>query len=199
MNSIQIQPNSSPVWYGQQDPIKFPYVSAMGDIQKLIPQYSEQLIAGLMVDRKGGLEESNMTALGLHTVMRRSHRYKVTSYGLSETASKCERFLKNRSKQTSLLPSKFVKVEGIWDKESYLDGGKDNILGGNGRFCIKSPTLNIPVVEANQQDLAYFGATLVMPGAGVLCVRGDNLIKILMDRFNNVINIFIKKPNFIIP
>ena len=61
-------------------PDNFPniyYENRIHCLQKLLPQYSAETIVGLMVNREGETKDSNMTALGVHKIIRKKQPYEV--------------------------------------------------------------------------------------------------------------------------
>ena len=61
-------------------------------------------------------------------------------------------------------PPPYVEIDAVWDKTPIESGDENNILGGNGLFLIDTAFINVPVVEASDETLAYYGGRIVQFG-----------------------------------
>lgn len=132
-------------------------------IQKLLHDHTKQEIQSLMVDRRGEAKNANMTTIGLQTVIKKGTTYLVTMKGL-ETMENYKGECLELSPVKNAQQPKHIEVEAVWDPNAQLDGSGNNILGGNGRFLVKGESINVPVVVATDETLAYYGARTIRPG-----------------------------------
>lgn len=163
-------------------------------IQELLPEYSKEGLEALIVDRRGEGEESNMTTLGLHTAVRNRQAYLVTLAGLVETDDPHSECLEHCPACTpNALPPRHVEIEAVWDKNSAMEGDDNNILGDNGRLILESDRIDVPVVEATDEALAYYRAKTV--SAGDVIEFPNKVFPIwVMDVGKNYIEDFIMTP-----
>lgn len=145
-----------------KDPSSFFYEDRLDYIQMMLPEYDKETLDGLIVDRQGDTENSNMTTLGLQTAVRKNKAYLVTLEGLVEVEDKSN-CLEMRPIKGAPAPD-FVEINAKWDKNPFMDGDKNNILGKNGRFILEADSIEVPVVEATDETLSYYGARTVSPG-----------------------------------
>lgn len=131
-------------------------------------------VDSMLVDRQGNQPDSNMTALGLHQHVKNSSCYLVSSKsGLTEADCTVDSInLENTVNQTrkdDFVP-KHVEITASWLKDVVDLAGGENILGDNVILSVKSneTTIAVPIVEANDSDLMYYGATLVDSDSNVI-------------------------------
>lgn len=126
-----------------------------------LPEFDLQSISALFFDRVGEHSFSNMTILDFHLCLKKNHVYKLTSDGFVEvglTQDTPHRFLEERPSR-DLLPEKYAEIEAIWDAR--ITDFHNNVFGGNGRLIVDLDRVELPVVEATDQNLAYYGAKIV--------------------------------------
>ncbi|MCK5895088.1 MAG: hypothetical protein KAG53_11980 [Endozoicomonadaceae bacterium] len=131
-------------------------------------------VDGMMVDRQGSKPDSNMTALGLHQNVKNSSCYLVSPLsGLTETDCTEDSINlehKVHGIQKNAVVPKHIEITANWLKDTIDISGSENILGDNVILSVNSDktVISIPVVEANDSDLMYYGATLITPGSNVV-------------------------------
>ena len=141
---------------------RFMYEEKIERIQSMIPRYNEIEIKHLKINRVGSVDDSGMIALGLHKGVRLHQTYRVTLNGLIETDERREvRHLEKDRNESQRLPERYTEVKAIWDKTPFDIAGSDNILGYSGSFKVDSNDLTVPVIEAEESALSYYGATLI--------------------------------------
>lgn len=143
-------------------------ITDVNAVNKKLPSYPKELIQGLIFERKGVEDESNMTAWGLHEVIGDSRIYQISKQNgivpeKQEIDPECVRQLSLHLPVRSHAPA-YSEVQGKWQKSIIESGEGNNILGGSGRFFTKEALLEIPVVEATEKSLSYYGATLLNDG-----------------------------------
>lgn len=129
-------------------------------------------VDGMLIHRYGALDESNMTALGLHCVVKNHNAYRVSAqYGLTLVAPSTDALdlELEATANTHDSPPAHVVVTAVWDEGAVVEGDQENILGDNVLFRIQSEDTNIaiPVLEPTPARLGYYGALLVDEGAVV--------------------------------
>ncbi|WP_211827547.1 hypothetical protein [Kistimonas asteriae] len=134
---------------------------------------SLQWVDNMMVDRQGNQPDSNMTALGLHQNVKNTACYTVfPTSGLTEAACtedsiNLEDYVAANS--VNVDAPRHVEVTADWINDQADIGGNENILGDNVVLAVDSAdtTVTVPVVEAEDNALLYYGATLVDAGSRV--------------------------------
>lgn len=118
----------------------------------------------LFVDR--GAEGANMTTEELSLVVTKSQVYRVEEEGLAISTSALEAIdLEDRAvhpEKVEVPP--YLEVQARWDQTPQESGEGNNILGDNGILTLPSDILSVPCVEATNETLAYYGATLIRKG-----------------------------------
>lgn len=127
-------------------------------------------VAGMLIHRQGAYPDSNMTALGLHTSVKRGETYRVsTETGLIVAPSRSGVIdLESEAKSnTHDQPPDHTTVVAVWDTHVIHEGGQENILGDNVIFEIQTQAteIAIPVLDAAPHPLGYYGAILIDEGA----------------------------------
>ncbi|WP_257286316.1 hypothetical protein [Endozoicomonas sp. SESOKO1] len=129
-------------------------------------------VRGMLIHREGDMESSNMTAFGLHKIVKSDKSYISSSKsGLIETQETDgvialeNQVLMNQHNQAP----KHIQLKAEWQKEAYDDGGQENLLGGNVCFKVDGDTkqVGIPIIEADSKSLLYYGALLIDDGQAV--------------------------------
>ncbi|GAA4651144.1 hypothetical protein GCM10023116_34270 [Kistimonas scapharcae] len=133
-----------------------------------------QWVDNMMVDRQGSQPDSNMTALGLHQNVKNTACYSVSpKTGLTEAictedAINLENYVSANSDNVDAPHHADITADWINDQTDI--GGNENILGDNVILTVDSAdtTITIPVVDAEDHALLYYGATLVNAGSQVI-------------------------------
>lgn len=131
---------------------------------------SAEWVAGMLIDRRGEHHDSNMTALGLHRVVRSSEVYRVSSErGLEivdESTEALELEALVRAARTDVAPS-HTTIVATWDEGGGGQADSENVLGDSHLFRVDGDLteIEIPIVEATSEHLGYYGAVLVDDGA----------------------------------
>lgn len=133
---------------------------------------SREWVDSMLIHRHGTLHDSNMTAIGLHIMVKSRETYKVSSrHGLTRAEPHAHPLdLEAEAKaRTHDNPPAHIVVTAVWDQDAVVEGDDANILGDNVIFRIQSQAteIAIPVLQATQHDLGYYGAVLVDSGAVV--------------------------------
>ncbi len=133
---------------------------------------SREWVDGMLIHRHGALDESNMTALGLHRIVNNRNAYRVSArYGLTPVETdvgaidlEAEAALHAHAS----APAQAV-IQAVWDRDAVVAGDRENVLGDNVIFRIRTQDVDIavPVVDATPARLAYYGAVLVDEGTVV--------------------------------
>jgi len=126
----------------------------------------------MLIHRQGEQPDSNMTAIGLHRVVKNSDIYRVSAQqGLSPTRHHYHVFDLESLVQAHQhdTPPDHTTVSAVWDQLAVVQSDNENILGDNVIFQIQSDAteISIPVLEATPERLGYYGAVLVEEGAVV--------------------------------
>lgn len=156
-------------------PIKTTYE----EVRSLLPDLTVEKFKNLVFTRGSSDADSNMTTLGLHTVLVKDQIFKITSSGLlSVSPQDCSsiRHLLQQKKQSQILPLNTPILKGTWNCEETDHKNNGNILGGYGRFTAESSNkeFHIPLKdisldqETAEQALAFYGAELIQEGE---CIR----------------------------
>lgn len=130
-------------------------------------------VRGMLVHRQGDAIDSNMTALGLHQNVTNTQCYEVSpTSGLLNTACdsatiNMEDYIADNSPKQSA--PQHATISADWLKEATDIGGNENILGDNVILKVDSDNtiINIPVLEADDTALLYYGAMLVEAGSNI--------------------------------
>lgn len=122
------------------------------------------LYDSLFVNR--GSPGENMTTEALQLIARKNQTYCLRKNGLQISVSGLYAIdLENQE----TLPGKiqippYLEVAANWDKTPHESGSENNILGDNGFLILPSEIIDVPVVEADTETLAYYGALLIHDG-----------------------------------
>ncbi|WP_089936155.1 hypothetical protein [Candidatus Entotheonella palauensis] len=131
---------------------------------------SREWVDGMLIHRQGTLQDANMTAIGLHRIVKSCEAYQVSARCGLTPAEHDDDARDLESEATSHehnIPPEHVVVTAVWDIGAVVDGGQENILGDNVMFRIQTQAteIAIPVLEATPRHLGYYGAVLVDEGA----------------------------------
>jgi hypothetical protein len=133
------------------------------EVRSKHPEYDAELLSKLVFERHGDGDESNMTVLDMLVTVEPKIPYILSADGPEELdpyAAAPRVHELERWPETGEAP-RALDVVATWDSSVALDGSGNNILGGNGKFLIDDSNLEIPVVEATDAGLGYYGAKLV--------------------------------------
>ncbi len=131
---------------------------------------SSEWVAGMLIDRRGECHDSNMTALGLHRVVRRGEVYRVSSEGGLEVVEGRDDALDLEAAVADArhddAPS-HVTIAARWDEGGAERADSENVLGDSVLFQLDSDVteIEVPILEAGSAALGYYGAVLVEDGA----------------------------------
>ena len=142
----------------------FGLVTDLGIIQRLLKCDRSTAEGLLYVDR--GPEGGKMVTTGLYDSVSNKHPYKLTPIGFepsSRTFSAID--LEYRAQNpVNIKKPPALSIKAKWDTNRYESGDQNNILGDNGRLELPCEFIDVPVVEATSETLAYYGALLIAPG-----------------------------------
>ena len=127
--------------------------------------YDQATIESLLhIDR--GPKEGNMTTFGLETVVKNTEAYCLTSSGLKVSKERIGvvDLEAKAAHPVRVLQPLFLEIDADWDKTPYVSGEGNNILGNNGRLTLPDSEIEVPAMDATEDALAYYGATLIRPG-----------------------------------
>ena len=130
--------------------------------------------AGMMVRRHGSGDDAHMTALGLHRTVRRSGVYEVrrgeglVAVDAGPGVVDMDARAKALEAEGGAAPA-HATVMAEWDEDAREEGANENILGDNVVLRVRGTggVVAVPVVEASEAALAYYGALLLGEGARV--------------------------------
>lgn len=144
--------------------MRFEVKTHLEEIRPLLP-YEDAEIDGLLHINRGP-KGGNMTTFGLEMVVRSDEVYRLTPEGLQLSKDWIGSLdLEEATKHPARIEAPdFVEVRAVWDSTPAAPGEGNNILGDNGTLILPTTTLEIPSVEAREDLLAYYGATLIRPG-----------------------------------
>lgn len=118
-----------------------------------------------LVDLDRGPPGGKMQTLGLQHVVNKSEQYIVTPEGLKAASILFPIDLEERvSNPRHIEKPSYLEIEAIWDTTPLLHGDGNNILGDNCNLFFGEKELKIPIVQATDATLAYYGATLIEQG-----------------------------------
>lgn len=142
-----------------------PYTSDLREISELLPQLREDEIADLFVQRGEG--ETCLNTLGFHKKVSNKAVYTFDERGVVEAASALfatDLESKAKEKEAFASPPAHVELAAEWDNTPSVSGHGKNLFGDNGCLYVGQDHLSVPVVEATEENLAYYGAVLIKPG-----------------------------------
>ncbi len=127
---------------------------------------SDTWVAGMLIHRQGVFPNANMTAIGLHAVVKGDETYRVsTQTGLTLASPSAEGVDLESVSKSSVHdePPAHLTIAAVWDTDAVSEGGQENILGDNVIFQIRTPDteIAIPVLDASAHPLGYYGAILI--------------------------------------
>jgi len=132
---------------------------------------SKSWVNDMMVDRQGLRPNANMTTIGLHRSIDNKVCYFISSTsGLIETPCTKNSIIMedyiSSYEQSAKAPDHSLIFASWLDDEVNIEGGEENVLGDNSILQISSSkkTIYIPVLEATDKDLLYYGAMLLEDG-----------------------------------
>lgn len=142
---------------------KLQYINDIAQIQMALPHLSLFEIEDLLVNRSEG--DAKLVTLGLHRVVTNREIYTLGEQAIVPVKAMFPVDLEKRAANpASVVIPPYVEIEGLWDKTPTIDGKGKNLFGDNGRLYLHQEQLTIPCVEATEEMLAYYGATLIQPG-----------------------------------
>ncbi|MES2200161.1 MAG: cyclic nucleotide-binding domain-containing protein [Chlamydiota bacterium] len=121
-------------------------------IEKLLPKPSHTLLDPQLFFESLGLTKSKaITVLDLYQVVKSDLTYHISEIGLQQDETNKPPAI-NKTKETppSDTPLNHIEIEGIWDEK--------------GKFVTNWTCLEIPVMEATEDSLAYYGAKVLSTG-----------------------------------
>lgn len=121
-----------------------------------------------LADVNRGAQGANMTTLGLNLYVTNKEAYRLAKSGLEISKEIYPTDLEKKANQPNqVIAPSFLSIDAIWDKTPYVSGDQNNILGDNGRLTLESNKIQVPVSDAIDPYLAYFGAVLIRPNESV--------------------------------
>ena len=118
----------------------------------------------IFVDR--GPPGGNMTTERVALEVTNKESYEITQTGLkvnSDPLYVIDLEYRAQNPQRMEKPA-LLEIEADWQGMARLAGAGNNILGDNGILGIHADHLEIPVVNATEESLAYYGAVLLRQG-----------------------------------
>jgi hypothetical protein len=143
------------------------FFTSLATAAAMLPGYSQDAIRTLL-DVNRGKEGSNMTTLGLAQAVSNQKVYRIMNGKLEDVISKSSLDVIDLEERAShphevKIPP-YLEVEALWDDQPLSSGNGNNILGDNGRLILDRDVIEVPTVQASNEMLAYYGATLIEEG-----------------------------------
>jgi hypothetical protein len=109
---------------------------------------------------------AQMNTLGCEFLTDKNRSYKLTARGIEPSSSQIGSIDLEEvaARASSVIAPPHLEIEAIWDKTPFASGSGNNILGDNGQLILEPKTLEIPLVKATEETLAYYGAIALKPG-----------------------------------
>lgn len=119
-------------------------------IEKLLPKPDHTLDPQLFFESLGLSKSKTLTVIDLYQTLKKDHIYYIDKAGLHENKEPDENLLIRALEECPVFstPPHYFEIEGAW-----IDEEK--------RFITNFDHLEIPVVEATEDSLAYYGAELL--------------------------------------
>lgn len=139
----------------------------------LLDKYKE-----IIVNRHGNTEDSFMITKKIIDEINPLNTYKVSLNGLELDKEKNVISLESESSLYSVIPE-YYEFEGKWLKESNIHfsniENEANILGGFCKFEIDLDAMQIPIQDATENNLLYYGCKLLKINDTIAFNTEDNL------------------------
>lgn len=149
----------------RQTPIN--WIADLREATYQLPGYDEETVRKLLyLDR--GKAGSNMTTRGLAHAVTNGKIYEIAGEGLKSSNQLYPIDMESKASNLSYVQvPPFLEIAAQWNEQHSASGEGNNILGDNGRLYLDKTRIEIPVVEATDSTLAYYGATLIQPEEAV--------------------------------
>ncbi len=137
------------------------------DTQAVVDQYGntdgdvDKGILDTLDIHRGQHPDNTMVTEGFHALVRQGEHYTLTEDGLHREDHTAFPLLKDLSKALTLEPHTLpshVEVQGTWDNAAVDAGIEANIFAKNGTFTVDTGHIDVPVVTASAETLAYYNA-----------------------------------------
>ena len=141
-------------------------IDCFKDVREL-PQDILNDFAALMVNRKGKNKDAYMLLRNISKAITPGVLYELKNSDLVKANKNIKQIelVKNNIK-----PKAHIEINAKWDKKEEF-GLKSNILGGLGSLIVNSTQKDpiiVKIAETTSENLAYYGATLIKEGEGVI-------------------------------
>lgn len=161
MNSLQNLINST--GYNTSDTREENLITSLHDLQQKLPQYTQEVIQGLMNIHRGP-EEGRMETFGLSRTVTSDEVFQIDSKSRTIKLSN-EMFPLDLEKEAcnpfAIQVPPYLEFKAQWDVNIITSGEGNNILGDNGGLYFEQSFIQIPTVKATKETLAYYGALLI--------------------------------------
>lgn len=143
-------------------------ITTIDQLKTFLPQFDEEMLRGLLEISRGP-EEGCMKTLGyIHSVDSRQ-TFTFDEKGLPLPSQELFALdLESEASRPSIIRvPEYLEFTAEWDQHPITSGEGNNILGDNGGLYFEQSCLQIPVVQATNETLAYYGALLIPEGEAV--------------------------------
>lgn len=136
-------------------------ITSLHQLQEELPQYSQEVIQGL-VNISRGPEGGRMETLGLIKSVKNDKVFEIDGKTAKLSSELFALDLEAEACNPSLVSvPEHLEFMAEWDREIISSGEGNNILGDNGGLYFEASHIQIPKVKATKETLAYYGAVLI--------------------------------------
>ncbi len=122
-------------------------------IEKLLPGPDHTLDPKLFFESLELNKSKSLTVIDLYKTIKSDHSYYIDEKGLKEN--------KPEDSDVPILGSEECKAPKLAPNHVEVEANWSSNLDGNGKFIMQSDHLEIPVIEATKDSLAYYGGVLL--------------------------------------
>ena len=118
--------------------------------------------------RRGQNRDDTMLTEGFHALVKAGEHYLLTEHGLrAEEGSGFPLPTDLSTSPASRVAPSHVEVEGAWSNVAVAEGREANIFAKNGTLTVAAEQIDVPVVTATHETLAYYNAHYYALGDGL--------------------------------
>ena len=125
----------------------------LSQIEKLLPKPDHTLDPKLFFESLGLNKSKTLTVIDLYKTIKSDHSYYIDEKGLKEN--------KTEDSDVTILGSEDCIPPKLFPSHVEVEAKWTSNLDGNGTFIMASDHLEIPVIEATEDSLAYYGGILL--------------------------------------
>ncbi len=143
-------------------------ITSLHLLKEELPQYSHEMIQGLM-NISRGTQEGRMETLGLIRSVKNDKVYEVDNKTIKLSDKMFPLDLEAEACNPSMIVTpNYLEFMAEWNEKTISSGEGNNILGDNGGLFFNESSIKIPKVKATKETLAYYGALLLLKNSPIL-------------------------------